>query len=576
MTHTTDRSSSPRPPAGSQASAAPPSSVLGGLARSGRRRRSSALLGAVVGGGVAAGVGLGGFAVLVIAGWVSSPYPDSGADGALHVAAGLWLLAHGADLVRTDGLSGDPAPLGVTPLLLAVVPALLLHRAGRDAADSADGPRIALGGVVAGYLAVGALATLFATDGPLRADPLSAGLHLVALAVLGTAAGVWNAYGRPHGPLPARLSRLVDPDPHREGRPRPRTGPALRAAAAGVVVLVGGGALLVAVSLVVHAQAAQTTYLQLSDLWAGRVAVLLLAIALVPNAAVWGASYGLGPGFTLGASGAAWPAGAPADPQLPPFPLLAAIPDSATGTPLTWAACAVGGVCGLTVGWFTARAAAPKGAEDEKGAKGAEARAWSRGETALTAGLAALLCGLALALLAALAGGPLGDGALADFGPVWWQTGGAALLWSGLLGTPVALGLRAWRVRTWRARDLWARAAGVRVPVPRLPRWARVPRVRLPRWDWLPRVRLPRVRLWRRRAKQERTRPVAAGRRHWWAPWRAKSGTQEASSALGFEPYDFSVRPEPEPEPEPEPKPRPNRGPDPKPNRGPDPEPDSR
>ncbi|MDI3419765.1 DUF6350 family protein [Streptomyces sp. B-S-A12] len=565
MTHTTDRSPSPRPPAGSQASAAP-SSVLGGLAPSGRRRRTSALLGAVVGGVVAAGLGLGGFAVLVIAGWISSPYPDSGADGALHVAAGLWLLAHGADLVRTDSLSGDPVPLGVTPLLLAVVPALLLHRAGRDAADGADGPRIALGGVVAGYLAVGALATLFAADGPLRADPLNTGPHLVALAVLGAGAGVWNAYGRPHGPLPARLSRLVDPDPHRQGRPRPRTGPALRSAAAGVMVLVGGGAMLVAVSLVVHAQAAQTTYLQLSDLWSGRVAVLLLAIALVPNAAVWGASYGLGPGFTFGAGGVVWPAGAPTDPQLPPFPLLAAIPDPAAGTPLTWAACGVGGVCGLTVGWFTARAAAPQGAEDTEGA---EARAaWSRGETALTAGLAALLCGLALALLAALAGGPLGDGALADFGPVWWQTGGAALLWAGLLGTPVALGLRAWRVRTWRARDLWdwglwARAAGVRVPVPRFPRrW-----VRLPRWTGLPRVRLPRVRLplvrqwrvrlWRRRAQQEPTPPVAADRRRWWAPWRAKSGTQAASSSFGFEPYDFSVRPEPDPNPKPNPNPNP-------------------
>ncbi|MDI3405483.1 cell division protein PerM [Streptomyces cavernicola] len=449
--HTTDRSSSPRPSAGSPAASSPPSaSVLAGLARGGRRRRASALAGAVVGGAVAAGLGLGGLAVLVTVGWISSPYPDSGPDDALHVAAGLWLLAHGADLVRTDTLSGAPAPLGVTPLLLVAVPALLLHRAGRDAAETTDRPRVALGGVVAGYLAVGALVLLFAVEGPLRADLLSAALHLTALAVLGAAAGVWNAYGRPHGPLPAALHRFLDPEPA-EGRPtvRPRVGAALRAGAAGVVVLVGGGALLVAVSLVLHAEAAQTTYLQLSDLWSGRVAVLLLAVALVPNAAVWGASYGLGSGFALGAGSVVWPAGAPADPMLPPFPLLAAIPDSGGGTPLTWAACAVGGACGLTVGWFTARAAAARSEPDS---------AWSRGETALAAGLAAVLCGLALALLAALAGGPLGDGALAEFGPVWWRTGGAALLWSGALGVPVALGLRAWRVRSWRARDLWDRA----------------------------------------------------------------------------------------------------------------------
>ncbi|MDI3385664.1 DUF6350 family protein [Streptomyces sp. B-S-A8] len=540
----------------------PPSAVLGGLARSGRWRRTSALVGAVVGGAVAAGLGLGAFAVLVMAGWISSPYPGSGPDDALHVAAAMWLLAHGADLVRADTLAGGPAPLGVTPLLLVAVPALLLHRAGRDAADTADRPRGALGGVVGGYLAVGALATLFATDGPLRADPLSAALHLTALALLGAAAGVWNAYGRPRGPLPAPLRRLHAPEPRPDGAGRPHPGPAFRAAAAGVLVLVGGGALLVGVSLAVHAQASQTTYLQLSDLWSGRVAVLLLAIALVPNAAVWGASYGLGPGFTLGAGGVAWPGGAPTDPLLPPFPLLAAIPDAGTGTPLTWAACAVGGVCGLTVGWFTARAAAPKSMPD---------RAWSRGETALTAGLAAVLCGLALALLAALAGGPLGGGALADFGPVWWRTGGAALLWAGLLGTPVALGLRAWRVRSRRARDLWGRVKGVRLRAPRRPGW-----VRTPGWVRLPRVNVPRVRLWRRRDRQDdpqgeqqndrqddpqgeqqndrqddqQAGPVAVGRRRWWTPWRAKSGTREGSSAPGFEPYDFTVRPGPGPDPE--------------------------
>ncbi|MFM9369427.1 DUF6350 family protein [Streptomyces sp. Da 82-17] len=543
MTHTTDRSSSPRPPAGSQASAAPPS-VLGGLARSGRRRRASAVVGSVVGGVVAAGLGLGALAVLVMAGWISSPYPDSGPDDALHVTAALWLLAHGADLVRSDTLTGSPAPLGVTPLLLVVVPALLLHRAGRDAAEAADAaerPRLAFGGVVAGYLAVGALATWFAADGPLRADSLSAVLHLVALAVLGTAAGVWAAYGRPHGPLPAPLRRLLDaldpePDGQTSGKPgkgpdaepgakpdrlavRSRAGAALRAGAAGVLVLVGGGALLVGVSLVLHTQAAQTSYLQLSDVWSGRGAVLLVAVALVPNAAVWGASYGLGPGFALGAGGAAWPAAASTEVLLPPFPLLAAVPDAGAGTPLTWSACAVGGACGLTVGWFTARAAVPKGEPEA---------AWSRGATALTAGLAALVCGLALAALAALAGGPLGDGALADFGPVWWRTGGAALLWAGLLGAPVALGLRAWRVRTrraGRAGDAWTRLGGrFRLPSFGLSRLrAKLPALNIPA-PRLPSVRLPGIRLPRVRLRRRRK--------------RADGADEEGA---GFEPYDFTA-----------------------------------
>ncbi|NBE55630.1 hypothetical protein GUY60_30210 [Streptomyces sp. YC537] len=489
MTQTTDHS---------------PSSVLGGLARSGRRR-TAALVSCLVGGAVAAGLGLGAIAVLVMAAWISSPYPDSGPDAALHATAGLWLLAHGAELVRTDTLSGAPAPLGVTPLLLVALPALFLYRAGRDAVDSADRPRVAFGGVVAGYLVVGVPVTLFVGGGPLRAHPVGAVAHLMAVALLGAAAGVWTAYGRPLGPLPAALRRVLDQDAGGRFALRPHVGAALRAGAAGTVVLIGGGALLLAVSLVVHTQAGQTSYLQLTDVWAGRVAVLLLALALVPNAAVWGAAYGLGPGFALGTGSVAWPGGAPAEPLLPPFPLLAAVPDAGAGTPLTWAAGAVGGACGLAVAGFTARAAAPKGVPDD-----ARADAWSRKETALTAGLAAALCGVALALLAGLAGGPLGDGRLADFGPVWWQTGIAALLWAGALGVPGALGLRAWRLRTWRVRGLWVRIRAVRLPAMPFPS-VRMPSVRLPS------VRLPRVRWWRR------------GR---------VSG--DGGSEAKFEPYDFT------------------------------------
>ncbi len=91
---------------------------------------------------------------------------------------------------------------------------------------------------------------------------------------------------------------------------------------------------------------------------------------------------------------------------------------------------------GLTVAWFTARAASGEGREP-----------WSGGRTAANAGLAAALCAGALAVLAALAGGPLGSGALAHVGPVWWQTGAATLAWTAAIAVPTALGLRAWRLR---------------------------------------------------------------------------------------------------------------------------------
>jgi len=97
------------------------------------RDRTPGLAASLLGGAVAAGLGLGSFAVLVMMLWISSPYPDSGPGGALHVAAALWLLAHGVELARTDTLSGVPAPVGVTPLLLLALPLWLVHRAARAA-----------------------------------------------------------------------------------------------------------------------------------------------------------------------------------------------------------------------------------------------------------------------------------------------------------------------------------------------------------------------------------------------------------------------------------------------------------
>ncbi|WP_046249604.1 DUF6350 family protein, partial [Streptomyces sp. MBT28] len=116
------------------------------LLRTRWRDRSPGLAAGLLGGAFAAGLGLASCAVLVTVLWVSSPYPDSGPGGALHVAAALWVLAHGAELVRADTLSGTPAPVGVTPLLLLLLPVWLLHRAARDATDPGDGVGVAVGG----------------------------------------------------------------------------------------------------------------------------------------------------------------------------------------------------------------------------------------------------------------------------------------------------------------------------------------------------------------------------------------------------------------------------------------------
>ncbi|WP_225877375.1 cell division protein PerM, partial [Streptomyces resistomycificus] len=242
-----------------------------------------------------------------------------------------------------------------------------------------------------------------------------------------------------------------------------RLATAARAAGAGAMVLVGGGAVLLATSLVWHGGAARSSFLQLTEGWSGRFAALLLCLALVPNAVVWAGSYALGPGFALGVGHTVSPLASTPAPLLPPFPLLAAVPDPGTGTPLHWASGVVPVAVGVTVGWFVGRGAGGGvvvgGSEVSEAVRGggtlprAGVSAWSRGRTAGTAALAAVLCAGLVAALSALAGGPLGVGALARFGPVWWQTGAAALLWTSVPAVPTALGLRAWRRRGRSARE---------------------------------------------------------------------------------------------------------------------------
>ncbi|MFF5469104.1 DUF6350 family protein [Streptomyces achromogenes] len=415
------------------------------------RDRSPGLAASLLGGAVAAGLGLGATAVLVMALWVSSPYPDSGPAGALHVTAALWLLGHGVELVRTGTLSGTPMPVGVTPLLLLVLPVWLLYRAARDATDAPaepDGPppvpaRTAWTGVVLGYLGVGTAAALYCSGGELRPHWGWLTVCLPAVVASAAGAGVWAGHGCPAEPLlrvlavlPERVRRLAFGTDERA-----RLGAAARAAGAATAVLLGGGALLVGVSLVWHGAAARASFLQLTEGWTGRFAVLLLGIALLPNAALWAASYALGPGFALGAGHLVGPFASDPAPLLPPFPLLAAVPEPGAGTPQHWVVGLVPAVAGMTAGWFVARAAVrPAGPGDPARAR------WSAGQTAGVVLLTAVVCAVAVALLTALAGGPLGVAALSRFGPLWPRAGGAAGLWTAVFALPVALAARAWRL----------------------------------------------------------------------------------------------------------------------------------
>lgn len=442
------------------------------------RDRSPGLGAGFLGGVVAAGLGLGSFAVLDIVLWISSPYPDSGPSGALHVAAALWLLAHGAELVRTDTLTSVPAPIGLTPLLLSVAPVLLVHRAARDATDGGDGgplvpPRTAWAGVLLGYLAVAVGAAVYAAGGALHPAWFSTVVWVPLVAAVAAASGVWAAYGCPRAPLDRALGSL-SPGVRRlllGPGPRARLGASARAAGAGAVVFVGGGALVLGVSLVGHGHAAQGAFLKLTEGWSGRFAVLLLCLALLPNAVLWAAAYTLGPGFVLGAGHTVDPFVSAPAPLLPPFPLLAAVPDAGRGSPLHLVTAAVPVAAGLSIGWFVAGTAAREGRDRRDAGDGGGlrnsgdsrdgVRAWSLRRTAGGAALACLLCAIGLGVFAELAGGPLGNAVLDDFGPVGWQVMGATLLWTSAAAVPTALAVRVWHCLGGRIRGVGEAGRGL-------------------------------------------------------------------------------------------------------------------
>ncbi|MCP9209069.1 cell division protein PerM [Streptomyces sp. NEAU-Y11] len=441
-------------------------------------QRPSAAREAFLGGVVAAGLGLGAFSVAVLLLWITSPSPASSPDGALHVAADLWLLGHGADLVRTETLSGHSMPIGLLPLLIGLVPCWMLYRAAQHAVyqqetpdgdgqwvseESAGDPRTAFAWVSGGYLLVGLAAALYAASGPLHVDVVSAVLHLPVVVGTVAALGVWVADGRFPVRLPTRFKapllrvrgadRAVRALVWVRGRSWCRRRPlmaALRAGASSLVVLMGCGALLTATSMLSHSGAAQLAFLQLSDVWSGRFAVLLVSLALLPNAIVWGAAYGVGAGFAAGGGSVIAPLGVTSTPKLPDFPLVAALPDDGSGVPLVWM---TGVTAGMSLALFIGIASARRLGRGDR-------PSWTLTETTLLATLAALGCSAAMALLAAVSGGPLGVGILADLGPSWWRTGGTTLGWTVLFGVPGALVVRWFRlyVPTWMTWDEWKAA----------------------------------------------------------------------------------------------------------------------
>ncbi|MFJ2186854.1 DUF6350 family protein [Kitasatospora sp. NPDC087861] len=398
-------------------------------------------------------VGLAVVGVPVLALWVATPYADSGAASATRLAGALWLLGHGAPVLRGDA----DAPLTVTPLLLGVLAVVQLYRAAARVA-ARRGPRPRWGGPAAvwtGYCAVAAAVVLHCAGAGLFRTRV-----LPDLVVVGLLAGLATAAG-------ARSARAADPaaPPLLPGRPLlDRLPVSLRPAGAAAAVrgsalaagagLVAAGGVLVAVSAVLDAMAGGGRGMAVLGRGpAALIGLLLLAVVLLPNAVLWGTAYALGPGFAVGTGTVVAPGGTALGP-VPEFPLFALLPAEGPGG---WrvAALLLPALAGVVPAVLLGRAAAgPRrpaeagvgveagGGDGDGGGDGAAGGPWPPAATVVAVLAAALLTGAAVVLAGWLSGGALAGGRMARLGPAPWWTGSAAVGWLALVAVPGALLVR--------------------------------------------------------------------------------------------------------------------------------------
>jgi hypothetical protein len=381
--------------------------------RSGAGHPSLPLLGWALAAGVAVTVaGLAGLGLALVVVQTLDPAGGLGTGESLALAGRLWLLAQGGELDIGSG------PLVLAPLLLTLGIAWGLSRAGRVLArlqdlDAWDVAR-ATGMFVVVHVLLTAVLALAVDDPGARVGLLRT---VAGAAVLGVIAVGWGA-SRESGVLDATLDRLP-------GAPRPL----LRGVLAGTLTALALCTAVVAVAVASDAHGYATLSGSLGGAAAGALGLLGLEVMLLPNAAAAVLGLAAGPGFSVGAGTLVSVHGVTLG-AVPALPLLAALPDTQAVPLIAFASQAIPAVAGLVAGrtvgrWF--------GNED-----GGSVVA------GLTGLLAGVLLGVVSGLLVWVAGGSLGDGALADVGAPALATGIAVAAQSGIAAA-IAATVARWR-----------------------------------------------------------------------------------------------------------------------------------
>ncbi|WP_432490873.1 cell division protein PerM [Kineococcus gypseus] len=319
-------------------------------------------------------------AVLTVLAWLGAVRSTSSLAAVVRVGADAWLLGHGAPVAVVGGTLGV-VPLGVT--LLAVASSARAVRTWvRDQVDAGrDVPFWPGAGVfAAGYGVLAMLLALVTRSGVSAAGPLHALLGGAAVAAAGFALGA-----RAHRPPLRRVPVLTE---------------ALRPAAACTAALAALGALAVAVALVAGRADVLLLHGSLRAGWLGGALLTLGQALLLPTLAVWGLAWVAGPGFAVGTATSVAPGGTSLA-TLPALPVLGALPPEGATPVATWAVVALPVLVGAAAALLRRGAGEPAGPA----------------HGAAVAGATGALTGVAVAVLAAAASGPLGSGRMAELGP---------------------------------------------------------------------------------------------------------------------------------------------------------------
>ncbi|MCW2602671.1 MAG: hypothetical protein JWN61_806 [Pseudonocardiales bacterium] len=349
----------------------------------------------------------------IVASGGSGSAPEALRSGVLVVLA----ACHGG--LRIDGAEVTLVPLGLTVLV-----AMPCWRAGLALGGSVPSGlslvrRVRLLAAAAAAFAVAAgLLALIVRVGSVQARPLTTGVGAFVLFAVCAAIPFGRSTARQRHPLEGPLVSVI----------------IVRAALAALAVLVGAAAVVGGGALALSAGTARTLSEQVGGGGLGGLPLAVLGALCVPNAVVAALAYLAGPGFAIGA-GSTVTAGGAAVGAVPAFPLLAALPADHGASPLVvviMVAAPLGaGAAIVRLLWLRLPYARP---------------------LALVLGSAgaALLCGAAVSILAALAGGGLGSGRLSDLGPPALLTGAVV---AGEVGLAAALALAVLGGWTLRGRS---------------------------------------------------------------------------------------------------------------------------